>query len=91
MPAIPARLASTSFTNASSNFAAALRALWARLPVSNISPSTSNGKTNPISTSSSHAYVFLASRAGSEILYRSPVWRMPDARSVSSLCNSGRT
>ena len=52
---------------------------------------TSNGRTNPNSTSSSHAYVFLASRAGSEILYRSPVWRMPDARSVSSLCNSGRT
>ena len=37
-----------------------------------ISPSTSNGRTNPNSTSSSHTYVFLASRAGSEILYYSP-------------------
>jgi hypothetical protein len=36
------------------------------------SRSTSNGRTNPNSTSSSHPYVFLASRAGSEILYRSP-------------------
>ena len=33
-----------------------------------ISPSTSNGRTNPNSTSSSHTYDFLASRAGSEIL-----------------------
>ena len=36
-----------------------------------INPSTSNGRTNPNSTSSRHACVFLASRAGSEILCRS--------------------
>ncbi len=36
-----------------------------------ISPSTSNGRTNPNSTSSRHACVLLASRAGSEILCRS--------------------
>ena len=36
------------------------------------SRSSSNGRTNPNSTSSSHTYVFLASRAGSEIPERSP-------------------
>jgi hypothetical protein len=52
--------------------------------------SSSNGRTNPNSTSSSHTYVFLASRAG----FRDPValafvWRMPDARSVRASATRG--
>ncbi len=54
-----------------------------------ISPSTSNGRTNPNSTSSRYACVFLASRAGPEILCRSLWFDMPDARSVSSSATQG--
>ncbi|MGA7454129.1 MAG: hypothetical protein WBW73_23645, partial [Rhodoplanes sp.] len=40
---------------------------WSQKRQDQPSRSSSNGRTNPNSTSSSHTYVFLASRAGSEI------------------------
>ena len=48
-----------------------------------------NGRTNPNSTSSSHTYVFLPSRAVRDPVALAFVWRMPDVRSDRASATRG--